>query len=204
MNLRKLEKECMYACLARSSTVFDFDIDNKINLSWCRFIDTNYRKLHRAAKQKPTLQKPTLQKPTSQKPTLEKPTLGKPTLEKPTLIASDDESDPQETHQEADRDGETHPTENGTGVDGEQEVPCNGDPGGASSEMQSGGVPVVKHEPEDKNYENSLEGLQKMLGYNISEEVEKQKDEGSNKKKKKHLSESSDADGKAAVGRFSI
>ncbi|KAJ7382178.1 hypothetical protein OS493_036611 [Desmophyllum pertusum] len=36
--------------------------------------------------------------------------------------------------------------------------------------------------------------FKRCLAYNISEEVEKQKDEGSNKKKKKHLSESSDAD----------
>ena len=116
--------------------------------------------------------------------------------QKQTFTASDDEEDPQGTHQGADTDGETHATENGMAVDDEHEVPCNGE-GGASNDVESEPEPVVKKEPEE-NYENSLEGLQKMLGYNISEEVEKQKEEGSNKKKKL-LSESSDADGKAEI-----
>lgn len=79
-------------------------------------------------------------------------------------------------------------------VDDEQEVSCNGE-GCNSKEVPSDSVPLVKQEP-GENYENSLEGLQKMLGYNISEEVEKQTEESSNTKKKKLLFESSDADGK--------
>lgn len=115
--------------------------------------------------------------------------------QKSTLKGSDDEAEPQDTHQGADTDGETHATENGMVVDDKQEVSCNGE-GGDSKEVPSECVPLVKQEL-GENYENSLEGLQKMLGYNISEEVEKQKEESSNKKKKKLLSESSDADGKA-------
>ena len=109
---------------------------------------------------------------------------------------SDDGENPKDTHQEADTYGETHATENGIAVDDEQEVPCNGE-GDAGMEVEPEFVPVVKKEPEE-NYENSLEGLQKMLGYNISEEVEKQKEEHSDKKKKLH-SESSGADGKAGA-----
>ena len=108
--------------------------------------------------------------------------------------ASDAAADPQATQQGGNVNGETHATENGTVVDDEQEVSCNGE-GGNSEEVPSDSVPLVKQEP-GENYENSLEGLQKMLGYNISEEVEKQKEESSNKTKKKLLSESSDADGK--------
>ena len=79
-------------------------------------------------------------------------------------------------------------------VDDEQEVSCNVE-GGNSKEEAADSLSLVKQEPAE-NYENSLEGLEKMLGYNISEEVEKQKEGSSNKKKKKLLSESSDADGK--------
>lgn len=106
----------------------------------------------------------------------------------------DNEADLQATCQGAGTDGEVHATVNGMVVDDEQEVPCNVE-GGNSKEEAADSLPLVKQEPAE-NYENSLEGLEKMLGYNISEEVEKQKEEGSNKKKKKLLSESSDADGK--------
>ena len=105
--------------------------------------------------------------------------------------ASDDAADPQANQQGADTVSEMHATENGMVVEGEQEFFCNGE----TSET----TPLVKQEQEE-NYENSLEGLQKMLGYNISEEVEKQKEETGNKKKKKFLSESSDADGKISAG----
>ena len=91
-----------------------------------------------------------------------------------------------------------HATENGMVVEGEQEFFCNGESGN-SKEVASETAPLVKQELEE-NYENSLEGLQKMLGYNISEEVEKQKEETGNNKKKKLLSESSDADGKISGG----
>ena len=79
-------------------------------------------------------------------------------------------------------------------VDDEQEASCDVEDD-SSKEVTTDSVPLVKQEPVE-NYENSLEGLEKMLGYNISEEVEKQKEESSNKKKKKLLSESSDAEGK--------
>ena len=79
-------------------------------------------------------------------------------------------------------------------VDDEQEASCDVEDSN-SKEVATDSVPLVKQE-QVENYENSLEGLEKMLGYNISEEVEKQKEESSNKKKKKLLSESSDADGK--------
>ena len=114
--------------------------------------------------------------------------------QKSTLKGSGDEADPQTTHQGADTDGETHATENGMVVDDEQEVSFNAE-GGNSKDVPSDSVPLMKQEP-GENYENSLEGLQKMLGYNIHQEVEKQKEESSTKKKKKLLSESSDADGK--------
>jgi len=114
--------------------------------------------------------------------------------QKSTLKGSDNEADPQATREGVDTVGETCTTENGMVVDDEQEVSCNGE-GCNSKEVPSDSVPLVKQEP-GENYENSLEGLQKMLGYNISEEVEKQTEESSNTKKKKLLSESSDADGK--------
>ena len=114
------------------------------------------------------------------------------------LKASDNEADPQATCQGAGtvakEQAQTHATVNGMVVDDEQEASCNVE-GGNSKEVASDSVPLVKQEPAE-NYENSLEGLEKMLGYNISEEVEKQKEESGNKKKKKLLSESSDADGK--------
>lgn len=112
--------------------------------------------------------------------------------------ASDDAADPQANQQGADTVGEMHATENGMVVEGEQEFFCNGE-GGNSKKVASETAPLVKQELEE-NYENSLEGLQKMLGYNISEEVEKQKEETGNNKKKKLLSESSDADGKISGG----
>ena len=88
---------------------------------------------------------------------------------------------------------ESHATENGMEMDAEQDVHCNGE-GNASNEIQTVCVPaVVKKEPVE-NYENSLEGLQQMLGYNISEEVVNTKEDASGKKKRL-LSESSDADG---------
>lgn len=107
---------------------------------------------------------------------------------------SDDAADPQANQQGTDTVSEMHATENGMIVEGEQEFFCNGE-GGNSKEVASETTPLVKQELEE-NYENSLEGLQKMLGYNISEEVEKQKEETGDNKKKKLLSESSDADGK--------
>ena len=115
--------------------------------------------------------------------------------QKHTSKDSDDGENPKDAHQEADTYGETHATENGIAVDDEQQVPCNGE-GDGSMEVEPESVPVVKKEPEE-NYENSLEGLQKMLGYNISEEVEKQNLEEHSDKKKKPYSESSGADGKA-------
>ena len=114
--------------------------------------------------------------------------------QKSTLKGSDNEADPQATCQGAGTDGEAHAAVNGMVVDDEQEASCDVE-GGSSKEVATDSVPLVKQEPVE-NYENSLEGLEKMLGYNISQEVEKQKEDSSNKKKKKLLSESSDADGK--------
>ena len=107
---------------------------------------------------------------------------------------NDEEPDTQEAQQDAETDGEMHATENGTKDGDEQEVPCNGEVD-AAKEVESDHVPAIKQETPE-SYENSLDGLQKMLGYNISEEVEKQKEHGSDKRKKKHLSESSDTNGK--------
>ena len=113
--------------------------------------------------------------------------------QKQTSRSSDEEGHLQEEPQGAEDDvAETQVTENGMEVDDEQEVPCNGEDN-TDKEVVSDCVPVVKQEPVD-NYENSLEGLHQMLGYSISEEVGKQNEQGS-PKKKRLLSESSDAGG---------
>lgn len=82
-------------------------------------------------------------------------------------------------------------TKNGVEEDGE-EVTCNGK-GDTNNKVESDWVLKVKLEPLETR-DNSLEALQQRLGYNISDEVVKQKEEG-DKKKKRLLSESSDADG---------
>lgn len=83
-------------------------------------------------------------------------------------------------------------------IDEEQKVPCI-EEDCVIEELPPDNDPVVKQEPVE-NYENSLDGLQKMLGYDISKEVQKQKEQGDEKKKEKQISENSDADGKACNG----
>ena len=66
----------------------------------------------------------------------------------------------------------------------ETDTLCNGDP-----EVQiSKDVSIVKEEP----IENSLAGLEQMLGYSISEEVEKQQGDNKKAKRKREVSDSSD------------
>lgn len=60
---------------------------------------------------------------------------------------------------------------------------------------------VVKQEFVE-NYENFLDGFQKMLGYDIREEVQKQKEQGDEKKKEKQIFENLDVDGKVCNGNF--
>ena len=108
--------------------------------------------------------------------------LNKVVKPKQTSKLSDEEALPQEEVQGA------------TSVNGEEgkkeQVTCNGK-GNTDDKIQPDRVLRMKLEPLE-SYENSLDGLQKMLGYSISEEVEKQKD--GSKKKGRLLSESSDAD----------
>ena len=105
------------------------------------------------------------------------------------------EEDGREEAPVADDESELHLTENGMEVEDEQEVPCNGE-GDANKEKQEDSASVVVKKEPVENIENSLEGLQQMLGYNIDEEVGKQKENGGEKKKKKRqLSEGSDPDG---------
>ena len=94
-----------------------------------------------------------------------------------------------------DDDGDLHFAENGMEVEDEQAVPCSGE-SDTNKDIQEDSVPVVvKKEPEE-NIENSLEGLQQMLGFSISGEEVKQREGGGEKKKKKRLlSEGSDAEG---------
>ena len=82
-------------------------------------------------------------------------------------------------------------TVNGVEEDGEQ-VTCNGKDD-TNNKVKSDLVLEVKLEPLE-THDNSLEALQQRLGYNISDEVVKQKD-NAGEKKKRLLSESSDADG---------
>ena len=102
---------------------------------------------------------------------------------------------PREKPPVTDDDGDLHFTENGMEVEDEQAVPCSGE-SDTNKDIQEDSVPVVvKKEPEE-NIENSLEGLQQMLGFSISGEEVKQKEGGGEKKKKKRLlSEGSDAEG---------
>ena len=102
---------------------------------------------------------------------------------------------PQEKPPVMDDDGDLHFTENGMEVEDEQAVPCSGE-SDTNKDIQEDSVPVVvKKEPEE-NIENSLEGLQQMLGFSISGEEVKQREGGGEKKKKKRLlSEGSDAEG---------
>lgn len=102
------------------------------------------------------------------------------------------------TCQEGEVDEEAHGIENGMDIDEEQKVPCI-EEDCVIEEVPPDNDPVVKQEPVE-NYENSLDGLQKMLGYDISEEVQKQKEQRDEKKKEKQISENSDADGKACNG----
>ena len=102
------------------------------------------------------------------------------------------------TCQEGEVDEEAHGIENGMDIDEEQKVPCI-EEDCVIEELPPDNDPVVKQEPVE-NYENSLDGLQKMLGYDISEEVQKQKEQGDEKKKEKQITENSDADGKACNG----
>ncbi|XP_022801079.1 transcriptional regulator ATRX-like isoform X2 [Stylophora pistillata] len=95
-------------------------------------------------------------------------------------------------HPEGEVDEEAHVVENAMEIDNKQEVPCYGEDS-AVDDVQPENAPVVKQEPIE-NYENSLDGLQKMLGYDISEEVQKQKEHGKEKKKKEHTSENLDTD----------
>lgn len=96
------------------------------------------------------------------------------------------------TCQEGEVDEEAHGIENGMDIDEEQKVPCI-EEDCVIEELPPDNDPVVKQEPVE-NYENSLDGLQKMLGYDISEEVQKQKEQRDEKKKEKQISENSDAD----------
>lgn len=110
---------------------------------------------------------------------------------KQTSKLSDEEALPQEDIQEA------------TPMNGadskKKQVTCNGK-GNTDDKIRPDRTLRVKLEPLE-SYENSLEGLQKMLGYSISEEVGRQK-EGS-EKRGRLLSESSDADaGGKIVFRF--
>ena len=103
-----------------------------------------------------------------------------------------------------DDDADLHFTENGKEVEDEQAVPCSGE-SDTNKEMQEDSVPVVvKKEPEE-NIENSLEGLQQMLGFSISGEGVKQKEGGGGKKKKNRLlSEGSDAEGNGEEVQCSV
>lgn len=103
-----------------------------------------------------------------------------------------------------DDDGDLHFTENGMEVEDEQAVPCSGE-SDTNKDIQEDSVPVVvKKEPEE-NIENSLEGLQQMLGFSISGEEVKQKEGGGEKKKKKRLlSEGSDAEGNGQEVQCSV
>jgi len=87
-------------------------------------------------------------------------------------------------------------------VEDEQAVSCSGE-SDTNKKMQEDSVPAVKKEPEE-NIENSLEGLQQMLGFSISGEGVKQKGGGGEKKKKKLLSEGSDAEGNGEEVQCSV
>lgn len=108
---------------------------------------------------------------------------------------------PQEKPPVKDDDADLHFNENGLEVEDEQAVPCSGE-SDTIKEMQEDSVPVVvKKEPEE-NIENSLEGLQQMLGYSISGEGIKQKERSG--EKKKVLSEGSEADGSGEKVQCSV
>ena len=111
---------------------------------------------------------------------------------------------PQEKPLVMDDDGDLHFAENGMEVEDEQAVPCSGE-SDTNKDIQEDSVPVVvKKEPEE-NIENSLEGLQQMLGFSISGEEVKQKEGGGEKKKKKRLlSEGSDAEGNGQEVQCSV
>ena len=76
--------------------------------------------------------------------------------------------------------------------EGAEKVTCNGN-GNTNNKAKSDWVLKVKLEPVE-TCDNSLKGLQQRLGYNISDEVVKQKDDAG-EQKKRLMSESSDADG---------
>ena len=115
-----------------------------------------------------------------------------------------EDTHPQEKPPVTDDDADLHFTENGKEVEDEQAVPCSGE-SDTNKEMQEDSVPVVvKKEPEE-NIENSLEGLQQMLGFSISGEGVKQKEGGGEKKKKNRLlSEGSDAEGNGEEVQCSV